>query len=32
MAGWLGLGSIRVEPRGDLAEPLTLAVKELHGA
>ena len=32
MAGWLGLGSIRVEPRGDLADPLTLAVKELHGA
>jgi uncharacterized protein YcaQ len=32
MAGWLGLGSIRVEPRGDLAEPLTLAVKEQHGA
>ncbi|MGZ8744037.1 MAG: winged helix-turn-helix domain-containing protein [Nocardioides sp.] len=32
MAGWLELGSIRVEPRGDLADQLTLAVKELHGA
>jgi hypothetical protein len=32
MAGWLELDSIRVEPRGDLAHPLSLAVKELHGA
>jgi uncharacterized protein YcaQ len=32
MAGWLGLGAVHVEPRGDLAEPLTLAVKEQTGA
>ena len=27
LAGWLGLGEIAVEPRGDLADALTLAVK-----
>jgi hypothetical protein len=32
LAEWLGLGAIHVEPRGDLAEPLTLAVKETAGA
>lgn len=26
MSGWLGLGDLRVEPRGDLAEPLSAAV------
>jgi uncharacterized protein YcaQ len=32
MAGWLGLDTIQVDPRGDLAAPLTVAVKELSGA
>lgn len=32
MADWLGLGAIQVEPVGDLAEQLTLAVKEMTGA
>jgi hypothetical protein len=32
MAEWLGLDAIHVEPRGDLADPLTLAVKESVGA
>jgi uncharacterized protein YcaQ len=32
MAGWLGLGAVAVEPRGDLAPELTVAVKELAGA
>ncbi len=32
LAGWLGLSGIRVEPRGDLSEALTLAVKRAGGA
>ena len=32
LAGWLGLGAVLVEPRGDLAPELTVAVKELAGA
>jgi uncharacterized protein YcaQ len=32
MARWLGLDSTVVEPRGDLAGELTLAVKQLDGA
>ena len=32
LAGWLGLDDIAVEPRGDLAEALTLAVKEADRA
>ena len=32
MAGWLGLGAILVEPRGDLADALALCVKEVDGA
>jgi uncharacterized protein YcaQ len=32
LAGWLGLGDVRVEARGDLAPALTVAVKELDGA
>jgi uncharacterized protein YcaQ len=31
LAGWLGLSSIVVEPRGDLAADLKVAVKELMG-
>ena len=31
LAGWLGLTGVVVEPRGDLAEALTLAVKALDG-
>jgi uncharacterized protein len=31
MAGWLGLGTVRVEPRGDLAGALAVAVKEAEG-
>jgi uncharacterized protein len=26
MAGWLGLSGVQVQPRGDLAPPLALAV------
>ena len=32
MVEWLGLGAVQVEPRGDLADALTLAVKEVDGA
>ncbi len=32
LAGWLGLDAVRVEPRGDLAPPLAIAVKELADA
>jgi uncharacterized protein len=32
LATWLGLDTIDVAPRGDLADPLTLAVKEQTGA
>jgi uncharacterized protein YcaQ len=32
LASWLGLAAIDVAPRGDLADPLTLAVKERGGA
>ena len=31
LAGWLGLGGVAVEPRGDLADALTLSVKALDG-
>jgi uncharacterized protein YcaQ len=32
LASWLDLDAIDVAPRGDLADPLTLAVKERAGA
>jgi uncharacterized protein YcaQ len=32
LAGWLGLADTVVEPRGDLADPLTLAVKRAERA
>jgi uncharacterized protein len=32
LAGWLGLDGVAVEPRGDLGDALTLAVKEAVGA
>jgi uncharacterized protein len=32
LAGWLGLDSVLVEPRGDLAPALAVAVKQLAGA
>ncbi len=32
LAGWLGLGEVAVEPRGDLAPPLERAVRELPEA
>jgi uncharacterized protein YcaQ len=31
LAGWLGLNGVAVEPRGDLADALTLSVKALDG-
>jgi uncharacterized protein len=31
LAGWLGLDGVAVEPRGDLADALTLSVKALDG-
>jgi uncharacterized protein YcaQ len=31
LAGWLHLGATVVEPRGDLAPELTVAVKSLDG-